>query len=194
MIGSITGKLTEKHPPQIIIDVNGVGYEVDVSMQTFYKLPPVGETVRLYTHLAVREDAHLLFGFADAAERATFRQLIKVGGIGVKTALGILSAMSAEELAQAVAQEDIKRLSSAPGIGKKTAERMILELRGKLSGGMVSDGLFAQPQAADETDDIIGTLLALGYSDREARAAVKGIAPGTEVGEGVRLALKNLLK
>ena len=194
MIGSITGKLTEKHPPQIIIDVNGVGYEVDVSMQTFYKLPPVGETVRLYTHLAVREDAHLLFGFADAAERATFRQLIKVGGIGAKTALGILSAMSAEELAQAVAQEDVKRLSSAPGIGKKTAERMILELRGKLSGSTVSDGLFAQPQAADETDDIIGTLLALGYSDREARAAVKGITPGTEVGEGVRLALKNLLK
>ena len=171
-----------------------MAYEADVSKQTFYNLPPLNETVQLYTQLVVREDAHLLFGFGTAAERATFRQLVKVSGIGAKTALGIRSAMTANELAQAVAQEDVKRLSSAPGIGKKTAERMILELRGKLSGGTVLDGLFAQPQAADETDDIIGTLLALGYSDREARAAVKSIAPGTEVGEGVRLALKNLLK
>lgn len=194
MISRLTGKLIEKQPPQIVIDVNGVAYEADVSMQTFYNLPPLNETVQLYTQLVVREDAHLLFGFGTAAERATFRQLVKVSGIGAKTALGILSAMTADELAQAVAQEDVKRLSSAPGIGKKTAERMILELRGKLSGSTVSDGLFAQPQAADETDDIIGTLLALGYSDREARAAVKGITPGTEVGEGVRLALKNLLK
>ena len=194
MISRLTGKLIEKQPPQIVIDVNGVAYEADVSMQTFYNLPHLNETVQLYTQLVVREDAHLLFGFGTAAERATFRQLVKVSGIGAKTALGILSAMTADELAQAVAQEDVKRLSSAPGIGKKTAERMILELRGKLSGGTVSDGLFVQPQAADETDDIIGTLLALGYNDREARAAVKGIAPGTEVGEGVRLALKNLLK
>ena len=194
MISRLTGKLIEKQPPQIVIDVNGVAYEADVSMQTFYNLPHLNETVQLYTQLVVREDAHLLFGFGTAAERATFRQLVKVSGIGAKTALGILSAMTADELAQAVVQEDVKRLSSAPGIGKKTAERMILELRGKLSGGTVSDGLFAQPQAADETDDIIGTLLALGYSDREARAAVKGIASGTEVGEGVRLALKNLLK
>ena len=194
MISRLTGKLIEKQPPQIVIDVNGVAYEADVSMQTFYNLPPLNETVQLYTQLVVREDAHLLFGFGTATERATFRQLVKVSGIGAKTALGILSAMTADELAQAVAQEDVKRLSSAPGIGKKTAERMILELRGKLSGSTVPDGLFAQPQAADETDDIIGTLLALGYSDREARAAVKGIVPGTEVGEGVRLALKNLLK
>ena len=194
MISRLTGKLIEKQPPQIVIDVNGVAYEANVSMQTFYNLPPLNETVQLYTQLVVREDAHLLFGFGTAAERATFRQLVKVSGIGAKTALGILSAMTADELAQAVAQEDVKRLSSAPGIGKKTAERMILELRGKLFGSTVSDGLFAQPQAADETDDIIGTLLALGYSDREARAAVKGIVPGTEVGEGVRLALKNLLK
>ncbi|WP_274585040.1 Holliday junction branch migration protein RuvA [Neisseria leonii] len=192
MISRLTGKLIEKQPPQIVIDINGVGYEVDVSMQTFYQLPPLGETVKIYTQLVVREDAHLLFGFATAAERATFRQLVKVGGIGAKTALGILSAMSAEELAQAVAQEDIKRLSSAPGIGKKTAERMILELRGKLAAAP-SDTLSA-PLPADETDDIISTLLALGYNEREARTAVKGIAPGTEVGEGVRLALKNLLK
>ena len=183
----------EKHPPQIVIDVNGVGYEVDVSMQTFYALPPLNEQVQLYTQLVVREDAHLLFGFASAAERATFRQLVKVSGIGAKTALGILSAMNADELAQAVAEEDVKRLSSAPGIGKKTAERMILELRGKLvaeNGG----GLFAPAAVADESEDVVHTLLALGYNEREAKAAVKGIPAGTDVSEGVRLALKNLLK
>ncbi|QEY23877.1 Holliday junction branch migration protein RuvA [Neisseria animalis] len=194
MISRLTGKLIEKTPPQIVIDVGGVGYEVDVSMQTFYSLPPLNETVQLYTQLVVREDAHLLFGFASAAERATFRQLVKVSGIGAKTALGILSAMSADELAQAVAEEDIKRLSSAPGIGKKTAERMVLELRGKLVAQTVTDGLFATSQEADETADILSTLLALGYNEREAKAAVKGIPKGTDVGEGVRLALKNLLK
>ncbi len=192
MIGRLKGILVEKNPPQAVIDVNGVGYEVDVSMQTFYRLPATGEAVQLYTQLVVREDTHLLFGFATADERATFRQLVKVSGIGAKTALGILSAMSADELAQAVAEEDVKRLSSAPGIGKKTAERMVLELRGKLVSA-VSDGPTAL-SAADETDDIVSTLLALGYSEREAKAAVKGLPKGTDVGEGVRLALKNLLK
>ena len=192
MIGRLKGILVEKNPPQAVIDVNGVGYEVDVSMQTFYRLPATGEAVQLYTQLVVREDAHLLFGFATADERATVRQLVKVSGIGAKTALGILSAMSADELAQAVAEEDVKRLSSAPGIGKKTAERMVLELRGKLVSA-VSDGLAAL-SAADGTDDIVSTLLALGYSEREAKAAVKGLPKGTDVGEGVRLALKNLLK
>ncbi|VEJ22138.1 Holliday junction branch migration protein RuvA [Neisseria animaloris] len=194
MISRLTGKLIEKTPPQIVIDVNGVGYEVDVSMQTFYLLPPLGETVQLYTQLVVREDAHLLFGFASAAERATFRQLVKVSGIGAKTALGILSAMTSDELAQAVAQEDVKRLSSAPGIGKKTAERMVLELRGKLVSEQTATGLFAPAAAPDETDDIVSTLLALGYNEREAKVAVKGIPTGTDVSEGVRLALKNLLK
>ncbi|RQK23815.1 Holliday junction branch migration protein RuvA [Neisseria meningitidis] len=194
MISRLTGKLVEKNPPQIVIDVNGVGYEADVSMQTFYNLPPVGESVQLFTQLIIREDAHLLFGFATAEERKTFRQLIKVGGIGAKTALGILSAMTADELAQAVAEEDVKRLSSAPGIGKKTAERMVLELRGKLVAHTVTDGLFAAAPAADETEDIVSTLLALGYSEREAKAAVKGVPAGTDVGEGGRLALKNLLK
>ena len=192
MIGRLKGILVEKNPPQAVIDVNGVGYEVDVSMQTFYRLPATGEAVQLYTQLVVREDAHLLFGFATADERATFRHLVKVSGIGAKTALGILSAMSADELAQAVAEEDVKRLSSAPGIGKKTAERMVLELRGKLVSA-VSDGPTAL-SAADGTDDIVSTLLALGYSEREAKAAVKGLPKGTDVGEGVRLALKNLLK
>lgn len=194
MISRLTGKLVEKTPPQIVIDVNGVGYEADVSMQTFYNLPPLGETVQVFTQLVVREDAHLLFGFATAEERKTFRQLIKVSGIGAKTALGILSAMTADELAQAVAEEDVKRLSSAPGIGKKTAERMVLELRGKLITHTVTDGLFAAPSENDETNDIVSTLLALGYSEREAKAAVNGIPKGTDVGEGVRLALKNLLK
>ena len=194
MISKLTGKLVEKTPPQIVIDVNGVGYEADVSMQTFYNLPPLGETVQVFPQLVVREDAHLLFGFATAEERKTFRQLIKVSGIGAKTALGILSAMTADELAQAVAEEDVKRLSSAPGIGKKTAERMVLELRGKLITHTVTDGLFAAPSENDETNDIVSTLLALGYSEREAKAAVKGIPKGTDVGEGVRLALKNLLK
>lgn len=193
MIGRLKGILVEKNPPQAVIDVNGVGYEVDVSMQTFYRLPATGEAVQLYTQLVVREDAHLLFGFATADERATFRQLVKVSGIGAKTALGILSAMSADELAQAVAEEDVKRLSSAPGIGKKTAERMVLELRGKLVSA-VSDGPAALSAAVDGTDDIVSTLLALGYSEREAKAAVKGLPQGTDVGEGVRLALKNLLK
>lgn len=194
MISRLHGLLIEKQPPHIVVDVHGVGYEVDVSMQTFYALPALNETVRLYTQLIVREDAHLLYGFGSSAERETFRQLIKVSGIGAKTALGILSAMSSDELAQAIAAEDIKRLSAAPGIGKKTAERMILELRGKLAGGAVSDGLFAPAATNDTTDDIISTLLALGYNEREAAAAVKGIPAGTDVGEGVRLALKNLLK
>ena len=193
MIGRLNGKLVEKQPPQIVIDVGGVGYEVDVSMQTFYTLPPLGEPVQLFTQLVVREDAHLLFGFGSAQERATFRQLVKVSGIGAKTALGILSAMSAGELAQAVAQEDVGRLSSAPGIGKKTAERMVLELRGKLTSA-ADGGLLVPAPAADETDDIVSTLLALGYNEREARAAVINLPAGTEVGEGVRLALKNLLK
>ncbi|KPN70741.1 Holliday junction branch migration protein RuvA [Neisseria sp. 83E34] len=194
MIGRLTGKLVEKQPPQIVIDVNGVGYEVDVSMQTFYALPALNETVQLYTQLVVREDAHLLFGFASAAERATFRQLVKVSGIGAKTALGILSAMTVDELAQAVAQEDVKRLSSAPGVGKKTAERMILELRGKLVAEGAGAGLSENMPVVDETDDVVNTLLALGYNEREAKAAVKGIPAGTDVSEGVRLALKNLLK
>ena len=194
MISRLSGRLVEKHPPQIVIDVNGVGYEVDVSMQTFYSLPALNEAVQLYTQLVVREDAHLLFGFATAAERATFRQLVKVSGIGAKTALGILSAMNADELAEAVAQEDVKRLSSAPGIGKKTAERMILELRGKLVAESGGSGLFTPAATADEREDIVHTLLALGYNEREAKTAVKGIPAGTDVSEGVRLALKNLLK
>lgn len=195
MISRLRGTLIEKSPPQIVIDINGVGYEVDVSMQTFYALPALGETVQLFTQLIVREDAHLLFGFADPHERATFRQLLKVSGIGAKTALGILSALNADELAQAIAQEDIKKLSSAPSVGKKTAERMILELRGKLTvSGSLNTGLFVENAPVDNSDDIVSTLLALGYNEKEARAAAKGLPSDVDVGEGVKLALKNLMR
>ncbi len=196
MISQLTGSIIDKQPPLIVIDVNGVGYEVFVSMQTFYGLPATGEKVRIYTQMVVREDAHLLFGFGNTAERETFRLLIKVSGIGAKTALGILSVLSSDDLARAIADEDIKVLSSVPGIGKKTAERLALELRGKLSIAgavpMATDGLFAAKP--DASDDILSTLLALGYNEREAKAACKGLPAGCDVSEGVRLALKNMLK
>ena len=196
MISQLTGSIIDKQPPLIVIDVNGVGYEVFVSMQTFYGLPATGEKVRIYTQMVVREDAHLLFGFGNTTERETFRLLIKVSGIGAKTALGILSVLSSDDLARAIADEDIKVLSSVPGIGKKTAERLALELRGKLSVAgtvpMAIDGLFAAEP--DASDDILSTLLALGYNEREAKAACKGLPAGCDVSEGVRLALKNMLK
>ena len=196
MISQLTGSIIDKQPPLIVIDVNGVGYEVFVSMQTFYGLPATGEKVRVFTQMVVREDAHLLFGFGNTIERETFRLLIKVSGIGAKTALGILSVLSSDDLARAIADEDIKVLSSVPGIGKKTAERLALELRGKLSVAgtvpMAIDGLFAAEP--DASDDILSTLLALGYNEREAKAACKGLPAGCDVSEGVRLALKNMLK
>ncbi|MBV8467688.1 MAG: Holliday junction branch migration protein RuvA, partial [Burkholderiales bacterium] len=134
MIGKLTGTLLEKHPPQVLLDVNGVGYEIDVPMSTLYVLPHAGEPAALYTHFVVREDAQLLFGFATRHERETFRQLIKVTGIGPKIALAVLSGMTSDELAMAVEREDAARLAKTPGIGKKTAERLVLELRGKLAG------------------------------------------------------------
>ncbi|WP_144371061.1 Holliday junction branch migration protein RuvA [Vogesella urethralis] len=196
MIGRLSGTLIEKLPPQITVDVNGVGYDVDVTMTTFYQLPALGQKATLFTHLVVREDAHLLYGFASRDERETFRQLIKVSGIGAKIALAILSGMSTDELAVAVASEDLKRLSSVPGIGKKTAERLVLELRGKLASGSnltVPGGL---PFAAtpDDKSDIVNALLALGYNDKEAAAATKGLPLDVTVSDGVRLALKNLMK
>lgn len=196
MITQITGTLIEKHPPQAVVDVHGIAYEIEVSMQTFYQLPNINAPVCLFTQLIIREDAHLLFGFAEKAERQTFRQLIKVAGIGAKTALGILSAMTAQELAQAIAQEDIKRLTTAPGIGKKTAERMVLELRGKLSHNLPADSipLLVHDDSNHRLEDVVGTLLALGYSEKEARSAIKGLEPNIEVSEGVRLALKVMMK
>lgn len=192
MISRLRGIVLEKNPPSVIVDVHGVGYEAQVSMQTFYTLPAIGEEVQLYTQLVVREDAHLLFGFSSKEERETFQALVKVSGIGAKIALGILSALTSDELASAVANEDIKRLTAAPGIGKKTAERMVLELRGKLVSSTQPDGAIAIAENSQH-DDIIHTLIALGYNDKEARQACKNLPEGTDVSEGVRLALKNML-
>ena len=197
MIGRLSGTLLEKHPPQILVDVGGVGYELDVPMSTFCRLPGLNEPVVLWTHMAVREDAHLLFGFAGRAERELFRQLIRISGVGGKLALALLSSLEPDELARAVAQEDIKTLSRVPGIGKKTAERLILELRGKLvaSSGvplpMVAGNAVSE---IDPRDDMVNALLALGYNAREADAALKGVPAGTDVGAGIRMALKALAK
>ena len=191
MIGRLTGILAEKSPPQLLVDCGGVGYEVDVPMSTFYNLPPLGERVVLLTHLVVREDAQLLYGFLTAAERATFRELVKISGIGPRTALAILSGLSVAELAQAVAQQQVVRLTKVPGIGKKTAERLLLELKGRLAPDLSS------PAAAATTDaqvDIVQALVALGYNDREAAAALKALPPDVAVAEGIKLALKALSK
>ena len=192
MISRLRGIVLEKNPPLVVLDIQGVGYETQVSMQTFYTLPAVGEEVQLYTQLVVREDAHLLFGFSSREERETFQALVKVSGIGAKSALGILSALTSDELATVIANEDIKRLTAAPGIGKKTAERLVLELRGKLVGNNHNDSLLI-PAVNSQHDDIINTLIALGYSDKEARSACKNLPEGTDISEGVRLALKNML-
>lgn len=192
MISRLRGIVLEKNPPSVIVDVHGVGYEAQVSMQTFYTLPAIGEEVQLYTQLVVREDAHLLFGFSSKEERETFQALVKVSGIGAKIALGILSALTSDELASAVANEDIRRLTAAPGIGKKTAERMVLELRGKLVSSTQPDGAIAIAENSQH-EVIIHTLIALGYNDKEARQACKNLPEGTDVSEGVRLALKNML-
>jgi Holliday junction DNA helicase RuvA len=196
MIGRLSGTLIEKLPPQLVLDVAGVGYEVDVPMSTFYQLPPLGEKVVLFTHQVVREDAHLLFGFGSKDERQTFRALIKVTGIGAKIALAILSTLSADELAIAIAAEDIKRLSAVPGIGKKTAERLVLELRGKLvtGGAVATPGGLALAGEPSALDDVANALLALGYNEKEAAAAVKTLPAGVGVSEGIRLALKGLVK
>jgi Holliday junction DNA helicase RuvA len=189
MIGRLGGTLAAKNPPQVLLDVHGVGYEVDVPMSTFFNLPALGEPVVLLTHLVVREDAQLLYGFLTTPERTTFRELLKISGVGPRTALAILSGLSVAELAQAVGRQDGARLVKVPGIGKKTAERLLLELKGKLGPDL------AQPSAtpADEAQsDILQALQALGYSEREAGAALKALPPGVGVSEGIKLALKAL--
>ncbi|WP_342118771.1 Holliday junction branch migration protein RuvA [Pseudoduganella sp. OTU4001] len=191
MIGRLTGILLEKNPPQLLVDVQGVGYEVDVPMSTFYNLPGVGEKVSLFTHLTIREDAHLLFGFGNAEERAVFRQLIKISGIGARTALSILSGLSIADLAQAVTLQEAGRLVKIPGIGKKTAERLLLELKGKLGADIGAGG--AHP-IHDSQADILNALLALGYSDKEATLALKTIPAGSTVSDGIKQALKALSK
>ena len=196
MIGRLTGNLIEKQPPQITVDVNGVGYDVDETMTTFYQLPALGQKTTLFTHLVVREDAHLLYGFASRDERETFRQLIKITGIGARTALSVLSGMSVAELAQAVTLQEAGRLTRVPGIGKKTAERLVLELRGKLAtgGNLTVPGGLPFAATPDEKSDIVNALLALGYNEKEAAAATKGLPADVTVSDGVRLSLKNLMK
>jgi Holliday junction DNA helicase RuvA len=188
MIGRLTGTLAEKSPPQLLIDVNGVGYEVDVPMSSFYNLPGLGERVTLLTHFIVREDAQILFGFLTHDERQTFRQLIKITGVGPRMALSLLSGLSVGELAQAVARQETARLVKVPGIGKKTAERLLLELKGKLADALVAPATVA----SDAQADILQALIALGYSDREAAAALKSLPPDASVSEGIKLALKSL--
>ena len=192
MIGRLTGTLLEKSPPQVLVDCHGVGYEVDVPMSTFYNLPALGEPVSLLTHLAVREDAHQLFGFASEQERTAFRQLIRISGVGARTALSILSGLSVADLAQAITLQESARLVKVPGIGKKMAERLLLELKGKLGAELPSaSGGGAQ---TDTQRDIEQALLALGYSEKEAQAALKGLPADVTVSDGIKQALKALAK
>lgn len=192
MIGKLTGTLLEKNPPQILIDCHGVGYEVDVPMSTFYNLPAVGERVALLTHFVVREDAQILYGFATAAEREAFRQLVKISGVGPRTALSVLSGMSVADLAQAVSAQETGRIVKVPGIGKKTAERLLLELKGKLGADLpLPGGASAVGEAAN---DIQQALIALGYNEKDAAAALKALPKDVGVSEGIKLALKALAK
>ena len=189
MIGKLSGILIEKNPPQVVVDCQGVGYEVDVPMSTFYKLPSLGEKISLLTHFVVREDAQILYGFATAEERAAFRQLIKISGVGPRMALGLLSGLSVSELAQAISMQETGRLVKIPGIGKKTAERLLLELKGKM-GTDLGAGPVSQQQSAQ--NDIMQALMALGYSDKEAAMAFKQLPADMGVSEGIKQALKAL--
>ena len=191
MIGKLTGQLLEKNPPEVLVDCHGVGYEVQVPMSTFYNLPAIGERVSLLTQFIVREDAQLLYGFGSAPERAAFRELIKISGVGPRTALSILSGLGVQDLAQAISLQEAGRLVKVPGIGKKTAERLLLELKGKLGADMGGAHAHATSEAQA---DILQALLALGYNDKEAAAALKALPPEVGVSEGIKLALKALAK
>jgi len=190
MIGRLTGILLEKNPPQVVIDVHGLGYEVDVPMSTFYNLPGNGEKVTLLTHFVVREDGHFLYGFATQSERSAFRQLVKISGIGARMALAVLSGLSVSDLAQAIARQEVGRLVKVPGIGKKTAERLLLELKGKLSEAVPAVAFAVE----DCQHDILNALLSLGYNDREAALAMKQVPAGSSTSDGIRQALKLLSK
>ncbi len=192
MIGRIQGILISAHPPRLLVDCQGIGYEVDVPMSTLYQLPQVGQKITLLTHFQVREDAQQLFGFATETEREAFRQLIKISGVGSRTALAVLSGMSVNELAQAISLQEAGRLTQVPGIGKKTAERLCLELKGKLAPDLgVTAG---KSQGLDANSEVLQALLALGYSEKEALLALKQIPPETNVSEGIRIGLKYLSK
>jgi Holliday junction DNA helicase RuvA len=192
MIGRLAGVLLEKNPPQILVEAAGVGYEVEVPMSTFYNLPASGERVTLLTHLVVREDAHLLYGFGTDAERRAFRQLLKISGVGARTALAVLSGLSVAELIEAVAMQESGRLVKIPGIGRKTAERLLLELKGKLGADVLSGVTVNRPRPV--ASDVMTALLALGYRDKEAQLAMKHLPEGLSVSDGIRQALKALAK
>ena len=193
MIGKLSGTLSEKNPPQVLVDCHGVGYEVDVPMSTFYNLPAVGEKVSLLTHFVVREDAQILYGFGSPEERTAFRQLIKISGVGPRMALGVLSGMSVAELGQAITLQEAGRLVKIPGIGKKTAERLLLELKGKMLEGLSGLRSSGQaPSAEQSASDVEQALMALGYNEREARQALRNLPPGLSVSEGIKWALKAL--
>ncbi len=189
MIGRLTGVIAEKSPPQVLIDVGGVGYELDVPMSSYYNLPGLGERVSLLTHFVVREDAQLLYGFLTHAERAAFRQLIRISGVGPRTALSVLSGLSVAELSLAITQQQAARLVKVPGIGKKTAERLLLELKGKLGADLGEAGAVL---IDDAQADIVQALVALGYNEREAALALKALPPAVGVSEGIKLALRSL--
>lgn len=188
MIGRVSGRLLAKLPPQIMVDVHGVGYELDVPMSTLYQLPATGAEVTLLTHLIVREDAHQLYGFATEGERVLFRKLLKISGVGARMALAVLSGMSVSDLRQAVSAQDSARLTRIPGVGKKTAERLILELKDKLDLEVIA----VTSQTPNAGSDIVHALLALGYSDREAQFAIKHLDGAVSVTDGIRQALKVL--
>lgn len=191
MIARLNGMLIEKAPPLIVVDCAGVGYEVEVPMSTFYNLPEVGSQVILLTHMVVREDAQLLYGFGSAQEKSTFRQLLKVNGIGAKSALSILSGVSIDDLIEAIGSQEVAVLTRIPGVGKKTAERLLLELKDKFEATGLSSIV---GQAKSATQDVLNALLALGYNEREAVASVKLLDKDISVSEGIKRALKALAK
>ena len=197
MIGFLRGRLADKHPPMLVLDVNGVGYELEAPMSTFYDLPAVGEEITLLTHLLVRDDAHVLYGFASDAERALFRSLLKVSGIGAKMALGILSGISVDGFARCVRTEDTATLVKVPGIGKKTAERLIVEMRDRLGSQQVEGsgapvGVIHEASASDEA---FGALVALGYKPAEVARLLKSVpTEGASTEEIIRLALQGAVK
>jgi Holliday junction DNA helicase RuvA len=192
MIGRLSGLLAGKNPPQVLVDAGGVGYELDVPMSTFFNLPELGQPVVLLTHFVVREDAQLLYGFLSAAERDAFRLLVKISGVGPRTALALLSGLSVAELAHAVSVQEAGRLVKVPGIGKKTAERLLLELKGKLGAELALPS--AGSAGSEAGSDIVQALLALGYNDKEAASAMKALPADVGVAEGIRLALKALTR
>ena len=191
MIGRIQGRLLEKPPPMILLDCNGVGYEIQVSMLTFYDLPEIGTEIKLLTHFIVREDAQLLFGFASTQERKLFRLLIKVNGIGAKVGLSILGGMTVQELMTAISNQEPDLLIKIPGIGRKTAERLVLELKDKFNADQIEITSNKEPTILD---DIQNALIALGYSSKDVTTVNKELAPDISLNDGIRQALKLLSK